>query len=48
VTVCPTKYFNVIIVEKNGVNSGFAIGTYSHRIYISNDTSNKNSTLDGI
>jgi hypothetical protein len=43
VTVCPTKYFNVIIVEKNGVNSGYATGTYSRRLYISNDTRNKNS-----
>jgi hypothetical protein len=34
VIVFPTKYFGVIIVEKNGVNSGFAIGTFTLRSYI--------------
>ena len=46
--VCPTKYLDVIIVEKSGVNSGFAISTYSHRLCISGNTSNENSTLDGL
>lgn len=46
--VCPTRYLDVIIVEKSGVNSGLAISTYSHRLYISGNTTNENSTLDGL
>jgi len=48
VIVCPTKYLDVIIVEKSGVNSGLAISTYSHRLYIGGNTTNENSTLDGL
>jgi hypothetical protein len=48
VIVCPTRYLDVIIVEKSGVNSGLAISTYSHRLYISGNTTNENSTLDGL
>jgi hypothetical protein len=34
VIVCPTKCLDVIIVEENGVNSGYVIGTFFLLSYI--------------